>query len=42
MSAMNYAKALAALGVVALVGGARSVTQAQSEPRIQIDARIVE
>jgi hypothetical protein len=42
MSATNYAKAVAALSVVALVGGGGSVTQAQSEPRIQIDARIVE
>jgi type II secretory pathway component HofQ len=41
MSARKYTKALAALGVVALVGGGGSVTQAQPEPRIQIDARIV-
>jgi type II secretory pathway component GspD/PulD (secretin) len=38
---MKLAKALAALGVVAATGTAQVIAQDQSEPRIQIDARIV-
>lgn len=41
MSAMTYAKAFVAVGVAVLAGGTPAVTRAQSEPRVQIDARIV-